>query len=70
MSQQIFGDILEFLFRKVRKLFRQPRYGFWEQVIDDVIGLWVKLMQEELDLISYPLFIILQKHANINDFTL
>ena len=58
MGQEIFGNILEFLLGEVREFFGQSRYGFREQIVDDVICLRVELMQEQLDLVPDSLFFI------------
>lgn len=52
------------------KLFRQPRYGLREEIVDDVVGLRVQLMKEQLDLISDSVLRVLEKHANVNNLAL
>lgn len=52
------------------KLFGQPRYGLGEEIVDDVVGLRVQLMKEQLDLISDSVLRVLEKHANVNNLAL
>lgn len=66
VREQVFGDVLKLVPREVSELLGKARDGLREQIVDDVVGLGMQLVKEELDLVPNLFLFILQKHADVN----